>query len=45
MSMKIPGSAEEFHYLGHGYDATTGNFIKVQLFDQKPDPSYEEPTA
>ena len=45
MSMKVPGSAEEYHYLGHGYDATTGDFIKVQLFNQKPDASYEEPTA
>jgi hypothetical protein len=28
-SMKIPGSEEEFHYLGHGYNARTGKFIKV----------------
>jgi hypothetical protein len=39
--MKIPGSTEEYHYLGHGYDARTGKFIKVQLFEKTPDPSYD----
>jgi hypothetical protein len=34
--MKIPGSQDEYHYLGHGYNARTGKFIKVQLFNEKP---------
>ena len=40
MSIKIPGSVEEYHYLGHGYNARTNKIIKVQLFKQKPDPNY-----
>ena len=35
-SMKVPGNPEEYHYLGHGYNARTGKFIKVQLFNHKP---------
>ena len=35
-SMKVPGNPEEYHLLGHGYNARTGKFIKVQMFNEKP---------
>ena len=54
-SLKIPGSDDDYHYLGHGYNARTGKFIKVQLFKKKPVPGinnhpytklyYEDPTS
>ena len=40
MSMKIPGSQDDYHFLGHGYNARTGKFIKVQLFNEKPSADY-----
>ena len=44
-SMKVLANPEEYHYLGYGYDARTGQFIKVQLFNRKPDPDNMDETT